>query len=237
MTGSGQPGSDNINIVLRGVGSINGSTSPLFVVDGVAMSDDRFRSINPNDIETISVLKDAGATAIYGNRGANGVIVITTKRGSFDQDLTIKYSGLTGIQYLQDNKYNLLDGSGLRSLEKHLYAGYNGALGRNWTAAQIANSPNTDWENIFFRPAIQQNHTISFSAGSKNLASSTSIGYADYAGVLQGTNMSRFNLRSNMNGKNNSGRLNYTTSLGLNYSKNKMLCSAGSNNIYNKYFQ
>src|SRR5690606_22680131 len=95
MTGSGQPGSDNINIVLRGVGSINGSTAPLFVVDGVAMSDDRFRSINPNDIETISVLKDAGATAIYGNRGANGVIVITTKRGSFDQDLTIKYSGLT----------------------------------------------------------------------------------------------------------------------------------------------
>lgn len=237
MTGSGQPGSDNINIVLRGVGSINGSTAPLFVVDGVAMSDDRFRSINPNDIETISVLKDAGATAIYGNRGANGVIVITTKRGGFDQDLTIKYSGLTGMQYLQDNKYNLLDGSGLRALEKHLYSGYGGAIGRNWTAAQIANSPNTDWENIFFRPAIQQNHTLSFSLGSKNLASSTSIGYADYEGVLQGTNMSRFNLRSNLNGKNNNGRLNYSTSLGLNYSKNKMLSSAGSNNIYHNYFQ
>ncbi len=237
MTGSGQPGSDNMNIVLRGVGSINGSTSPLFVVDGVPMSDDRFRSINPNDIETISVLKDAGATAIYGNRGANGVIVITTKRGGFDQDLSIKYSGLTGVQYLQDNQYNLMDGKGLKALEKHMYTNYNGAIGKNWTATEIANAPTTDWENTFFRPAVQQNHTISFSLGSKNLASSTSIGYADYDGILQTTNMKRFNLRSNLNGKNNSGRLNYSTSLGLNYSKNKMLSAAGSNNIYHNYFQ
>jgi len=235
MTGSGQPGSDNTNIVLRGVGSINGNTSPLFVVDGVPMSDDRFRSINPNDIETVTVLKDAGATAIYGNRGANGVIVITTKRGGFDQDLSIKYSGLTGIQYLQDNHYNLFDGKGLMEFENYTMKNYN--IGNRWTANDIANSPNTDWADIFFAPAIQQNHTLSFSLGSKNLTSHTSVGYADYDGILKSTSMKRFNLRSNLNGKNNSGRLNFATSLGINYSKNKMLSSPGSNNSYHNYFQ
>lgn len=236
MTGSGQPGSDNINIVLRGVGSINGNTSPLFVVDGVPMSDDRFRSINPNDIETISVLKDAGATSIYGNRGANGVVVITTKRGGFDQNLSIKYSGLTGVQYLQDNQYDLFDGQGLMEFQKYAYDSW-GTVGINWTQSQIANAANIDWENIFFAPAIQQNHTISFSLGSKNLASHTSIGYADYDGVLKSTSMKRFNLRSNLNGKNNNDRLTYSTSLGINYSKSKMLSSPGSNAIYHNYFQ
>ena len=235
MTGSGQPGSDNINIVLRGVGSINGSTSPLFVVDGVPMSDDRFRSINPNDIETISVLKDAGATAIYGNRGANGVVVITTKRGGFNQDLSIKYSGLTGVQYLQDNQYNLFDGKGLMEFQKYASKSWNG-VGINWSQSDIDNATTTDWANIFFAPAIQQNHTLSFSIGSKNLASHTSVGYADYDGILKSTSMQRFNLRSNLNGKNNSERLTFSTSLGLNYSKNKMLSSPGSNNVYHNYF-
>src|SRR5690606_474945 len=77
-SGSGQPGASN-SVVLRGVGSINKDTEPLYVIDGVPMSSDKFRSINPDDIANIDVLKDAGATSIYGNRGANGVIVVTTK--------------------------------------------------------------------------------------------------------------------------------------------------------------
>ncbi|WLD23869.1 DUF4139 domain-containing protein [Flavobacterium dauae] len=79
--GSGQPGSSNTSVVLRGLGSINESVEPLYVIDGLPMSSDRFRSINPNDIVNVEVLKDAGATSIYGNRGANGVIVVTTKKG------------------------------------------------------------------------------------------------------------------------------------------------------------
>lgn len=229
MTGSGQPGSDDIDIVLRGVGSINGSTKPLFIVDGAAMADDRFRSINPNDIETITVLKDAGATSIYGNRGANGVIVITTKRGSFNQDLSVKYSGLTGVQFLQDNNYNLMNSRELMTFENKVGVG-------SWTPEDMNNAVNTDWQNIFFAPAIQQNHTISFSAGSKNLSSNTSLGYADYEGILKTTGLKRFNLRSNLNGKNDSGRLNYSTSLGMNYSKNKMLNGTGTNLIYHNYF-
>src|SRR5690554_1180695 len=88
-TGSGQPGGSNTTVILRGIGSINGNIEPLYVIDGVPMSSANFRSINPNDIENVSILKDAGATSIYGNRGANGVIVVTTKRAGFAQDLQI----------------------------------------------------------------------------------------------------------------------------------------------------
>src|SRR5690606_18067016 len=109
-------------------------------------------------------------------------------------------------------------------------------VGVNWSQTDINNATNTDWADIFFGPAIQQNHTIAFSVGSKNLASHTSIGYADYDGILKSTSMQRFNLRSNLNGKNNNDRLNFSTSLGLNYSKNKMLSSPGSNNVYHNYF-
>lgn len=236
MTGSGQPGSDDTSVVLRGLGSINGKTSPLYVIDGVPMSDERFRSINQNDIASVSVLKDAGATSIYGNRGANGVIVITTKRGGFEQDLTVKYTGLTGVAFNQEDNYNLFDGPGLMEFERYLYQKTNRAIGRNWRDNDIANARTTDWMDVFFSPAIQQNHTISFSAGSKNLASHTSVGYANYEGTLTGTNLQRFNFRNNFDGKNNSGRLTYGTNISLNYSKNRMLDATGTNNIYHNYF-
>jgi len=83
-TGSGQPGA-NSTVVIRGIGSINSNIEPLYVIDGVPMNSDNFRQINPNDIETVSVLKDAGATSIYGNRGVNGVIIVKTKNGSATQ--------------------------------------------------------------------------------------------------------------------------------------------------------
>ena len=82
-TSSGQPGG-NTQINLRGVGSVNGNTEPLFIIDGAPVDEDNFRSLNPNDIASISVLKDAGATAIYGNRGANGVVIIKTRNGTFN---------------------------------------------------------------------------------------------------------------------------------------------------------
>ncbi|MBF4985491.1 TonB-dependent receptor plug domain-containing protein, partial [Nonlabens mediterrranea] len=91
QTNTGQPGANSL-IQLRGISSINGNTEPLIVVDGVPVDEDAFRTFNPNDIETTTVLKDAAATAIYGNRGANGVIVITTRGGKYNSPLTINYS-------------------------------------------------------------------------------------------------------------------------------------------------
>ncbi|MCK8480773.1 TonB-dependent receptor plug domain-containing protein, partial [Psychroserpens algicola] len=107
-TGNGQPGGDS-TINLRGVSSLSGNTEPLFIIDGVPVDEDNFRSLNPNDIESLSVLKDAGATSIYGNRGANGVVLIKTRRGSYNSGLKINYIGTTAFSTLQNHDYNLMN--------------------------------------------------------------------------------------------------------------------------------
>lgn len=234
-TGSGQPGSSNTSVVLRGLGSINGNTEPLFVIDGVPMGSANFRSINPNDIENITVLKDAGATSIYGNRGANGVIVVTTKGGSFDQDLTIKYVGSTGFSTLQKNDYKLMNGSELRAFERDAFVSTNGAIGKRWTNNQIANSPNQDWLDYFFRTAVSQSHTLSFNSGSKNLSSFTSVGYLDQEGILQTTGLKRFNFRSNLNGKSKDNRLTYGTNVTANFSRSNVASNLGTGAINQNY--
>src|SRR5690606_35097004 len=117
MTGSGQPGA-NATVILRGYGSINGNVEPLFVIDGVPQNQDIFRSINPNEIESVSVLKDAGATAVFGNRGANGVIIVNTKKGDFNSDLSVKYTGFTGYSIIQKNDYRLAGSKELLTLQK-----------------------------------------------------------------------------------------------------------------------
>ena len=126
-TSSGQPGAAP-TVRLRGVNSINGNTSPLFIVDGTPVDEDNFRSINPQDIESISVLKDAGATAIYGNRGANGVVVITTRTGSFNTPLQIDYTGILSFSTLQDNDYNLMNSQEQLGLEAERGAGRGATL-------------------------------------------------------------------------------------------------------------
>src|SRR5690554_7027129 len=158
-TGSGQPGGSNTTVILRGIGSINGNIEPLYVIDGVPMSSANFRSINPNDIENVSILKDAGATSIYGNRGANGVIVVTTKRAGFAQDLQIKYVGTIGVSSLQNNQYNFMGGAELMKFENQTLLN-----NRRWTQGEIDNAYETDWLDVIFRDAISQSHTLSFSS-------------------------------------------------------------------------
>lgn len=233
MTGSGQPGASS-QTTLRGLGSINGSTEPLYVIDGVPMSSSRFRSINPNEIDRVDILKDAGATAIYGNRGANGVIVITTKRGSFDSDLSIRYIGTTGVSSIQRNQYNLMN--------THDYVNFVNNANRyypnisKFSATQQKGFADTKWTDVFFNDAISQSHTVNFSSGAKNISTFTSVGYSEFGGTLRGTDLKRFNVRSNIDGKNNSGRLTYGTTFSANYSKSNMENAAGTSGVNNNYF-
>ncbi len=235
-TGSGQPGDNNSTVILRGLGSINGSVEPLYVIDGVPMSSDRFRSLNPNDIENVSVLKDAGATAIYGNRGANGVIVVTTKSASFDSSLSIKYVGTTTLSTLQDNNYKLFDGPGYKAFVNQAKKDYPNAQFSAFTSAQVKDLTSFDWVDEFFRDALSQNHTLTFSAGSKNLASYTSVGYGDFEGILKQTDLKRFNFRSNLNGKNENGRLTFGTNVSANFSKSSMVQGQGTSYLNDNYF-
>jgi len=233
-TGSGQPGASS-TVILRGLGSINGNIEPLYVIDGVPLNADNFKSLNPNDIESLSVLKDAGATSIYGNRGANGVIIVKTKRGSYNAPLNVKYIGTTSFTQMQNNKYNVMNSQQLLTLERGVGRGYGsngGVNGAPMTDEQIAAYDiNTNWRDQFFRTGVGQNHVLSLTSGSENLSSFTSFGYYDQEGIVRGTDLKRFNFRNNLTGKSSNNKFNYSTSLTFNYSQNHQAASVGTGSV------
>jgi len=238
-TSTGQPGGNSL-VQLRGVGSINGNTEPLFIIDGTPVDEDNFRSLNPQDIASIDVLKDAGATAIYGNRGANGVIVIKTRQGNFNSGLKINYNGFVSYSTLQDADYNPMNSQQLLRLERDRGNGagagnssgaFNPGNGSPLTDAQIAAAPNFSWTDFFFRTAVTQNHTVSLSSGGENSSQFTSFGFSNTEGILVDSDLQRFNIRSNVSGKSNNGKFTYGSNFTVNYSKNNEPSSIGSGAI------
>jgi TonB-linked SusC/RagA family outer membrane protein len=229
VTTSGQPGGNSL-VQLRGVSSLTGNTEPLFVIDGTPVDEDNFRSLNPQDIESIDVLKDAGATSIYGNRGANGVILITTRKGNFNQGLSVQYSGRQSYSTLQDADYNLMSSQQLLTYERERNVGVGAGVSSNkgynpttggvpLTDQQIAEAPNFDWLNYFFRTGVTQSHNLSLTNGGENSSQFTSLGYQETQGILVQSKLKRFNIRTNVNGKSNNDKFNYGLNLTANYSK------------------
>jgi TonB-linked SusC/RagA family outer membrane protein len=242
-TSTGQPGGNSL-VQLRGVASINGNTEPLFIIDGAPVDEDNFRSLNPQDIASIDVLKDAGATAIYGNRGANGVIVIKTRKGGFNEKLKVNYQGFVAFSNLQDNDYNTMSSQQLLRYERSRGAGagagvstgkFNPGAGTPLTDEQIAAAPDFSWTDFFFRTGITQSHTVSLTSGSENTSQFTSFGFNDTEGILKQSDLKRFNLRSNITGKSNDGKFNYGTNLTVNYSKSNEPNEIGGTGINRNY--
>lgn len=233
-TTNGQPGGNTV-INLRGVSSINGNTEPLFIIDGTPVDEDNFRSLNPNEIESVTVLKDASATAIYGNRGANGVIVITTKSGSYDQGLQVNYTGQMNLTYLQGQNYDLMNTQEQLRFERDNNAGRGAQLGNGLSDAEfeaaIAEQPFTNWYDYFFDAGISQIHNLTISTGKENIRSFTSLGFTDQDGVLQASSLRRYNLRNNINGRSQNGKLNYALNTSINYSTSNEPGSIGGSGI------
>jgi len=230
-TGSGQPGAKP-TVIIRGVGTLNGNTDPLYVIDGFPSNSDSFRTLNSNDIASMEVLKDASAISEYGARGANGVIVIRTKSGRYNQGLKFRYSANFLVSSLQDNKYNYADSRQLLTLEKR----YGIGRGFGLSDDEINNySINTDWRKVFFQTAIGQSHDFSVTSGGENINSYTSVGYLDQEGVLRSTGLKRFSLRNNINGKSNNNRFNYSINSGIAYSKNNLATNLGTGGVNQNY--
>jgi len=230
VTGNGQPGGDS-TINLRGISSLSGNTEPLFIIDGVPVDEDNFRSLNPNDIESLSVLKDAGATAIYGNRGANGVILIKTKRGKYNTGLQTTYTGTTGFSQLQGNNYDLMNSREQLQLEKDFGSGFGATLSDAELSIR-ASQADTNWLDVFFNTGLTQTHTVGLTSGGENVNSFTSFGFNDTKGVLsKASTLKRFNFRNNISGRSNNQKFNYGTSLTLNYSESNEPNSIGSGAI------
>ena len=229
-TGSGQPGADS-TIILRGVGTINGNVEPLFVVDGIPVDEDGFRSISQNDIASYSILKDAAATSIYGNRGANGVIVITTKKGGYNEKLKFRYTTQFGYTELQNLNMDLMSSKQLLQFQKDNGVGYGSQLSDAELDAR-ARQANTYWTDVFFRKGVTKSHDLAITSGSENSNNFTSLSYFEQDGTFLNTNFKRFTVRNNFAGKSENGKFNYSLNLNINFSRSNGIDGAGSNAVF-----
>ncbi len=175
---SAEPGAD-VSIRIRGVASISMGSEPLVVVDGIPMSV-KLSSINPNDIETIDVLKDAASAAIYGSRGSAGVILVTTKRGKTGK-LRVSLDAYTARQMVT-NRISLLNGSQFAKVANENLVNGGQTPNPEWT--NPATVPNTDWQDEIFRTAPMSNYNIAISGGSEKSRNYLSFGYTSQDGVL-----------------------------------------------------
>ena len=222
---NGDPGSAG-NVQIRGVGSISAGTSPLYVIDGVVISSDTendiqvgykstgiLNTINPDDIASITVLKDAAAASLYGSRAANGVILITTKRGRQGKT-SVTYSGEAGISMMAVGKaFRMLDGQQfiryIRDAADNAYAinpaysyGYDGDVWSSWVADPTGKT-STDWTDQVFRTSMRHNHQLSMTAGNDKTQVYAGLGYSRNDGIVQGSFFERYSGRVNVDHKVN----------------------------------
>jgi len=187
---SGQPGT-SATIRIRGGSSLNASNDPLLVIDGVPVTSSNLNLINPNDIETFTVLKDASATAIYGARASNGVIMITTKKGT--KDFHISYNGSVGINTLP-KKVDVLSAQEYRNMLNELIHRSNSDSLKYTKALKLTGNASTDWQDEIVRDAITHDHNVSMSGSAFNVPLRGSIGYTDQQGTVINSDMQRTTL-------------------------------------------
>lgn len=190
--GSGQPGATG-KIVIRGKATVNGGTDPLWVVDGVLVGDGA-GNLNPADIESISVLKDAASTAIYGSMGANGVIVVTTKKGKVGK-ATINLSAKTGISQLNTGSFSVMNGAELYDYYKSF--SNQESIHFDQYTDELRNK-NFDWWDQVTHLGVAQDYNISVSGGSEKIKSYVSLGVYDESGAVKGYDLTRYNFRFNV---------------------------------------
>lgn len=192
-SGSGQPGR-NADVIIRGRTSVNGSVDPLYIVDGVEVRAGDFSTMNQGDFESVTVLKDAASTAIYGSRGANGVIVVTTKKGKSGK-VRFAYDGQIGVSTLPENKLRLMNTQEKLDFEMNIAGNPWG-----WSAAEVAElrKINTNWNDAVFQDGKMQSHQISASGGTDKTTFYTSFSLFDQEGVTINTGLKRYNGRLNL---------------------------------------
>lgn len=209
---TGDPGSAG-EIQVRGIGSISSSTSPLYVIDGVPVDNGNFNSrassnilssLNPNDIESLTVLKDAAAASLYGSRAANGVIIITTKRGKAGK-VNVNLQANYGVSSMATNSYEIMSGTEYYDYSRTATINYyndNGGISGFDSAEKYADAQMTkrgltrtngeDWRDYIYKHGMEQNYQLSVSGGSDKSKFYTSLGYQNIEGLARGTDFERY---------------------------------------------
>lgn len=214
QSGSGQPGSPAA-VTIRGINSISSATTPLYVVDGVPVDPAQFASMNPNDFASVSVLKDASATSLYGSRGANGVIVITSKNGKagktqFSYNYQLGYTQ----ELTRDDFLPVMNGR--QKVDFEVLTGGGPLEGLSETELNALRNIDTDWAAILFRSAKLESHEITASGGNENTTYYISANAFSQEGQVITTGLDRYSLRANV--LNQSGDFNFGVKLALTYS-------------------
>ena len=201
---SNRPGDDNASILVRGQGTLN-SSAPLIIIDGVEQG---INTVNPQDIESVSVLKDAASASIYGSRAANGVILITTKKGKSGKS-KVDYNGYVSFQSIRKTLTPVSNYADYMELINEGYYNSNPKSGKNqyFSEDKIAEwrngndplkYPNTNWIDETFKPSTSTNHVVSLSGGSDKIRFYGSFGYMNNPGVLENAGMKKYTVRLNM---------------------------------------
>ena len=211
----GEPGA-GATIRIRGGSSLNASNNPLIVIDGLAMdsygmqgASNPLNLVNPNDIESFTVLKDASATAIYGSRASNGVIIITTKKGQKNSKPRISYNGNISISAVK-KKMDVMDGPEYMAYIQDRVMNEKGMTGDEYKASDYYNSlgyfdangnhlfANTDWQDEIYRTAVSTDHNITVAGGIKNMPYRVSFGYTNQSGIVKTSNYQRYTASINV---------------------------------------
>ncbi len=209
ISNSGQPGAA-AQVIIRGRGSIAASVNPLYILDGMEITPQDFATLNQGDFESVTVLKDAVTAGIYGSRGANGVIVITTRRGKVGKT-KFNYDVQLGQSQFPTSKLQLMN-----SKEKLDYEKVNGNP-NGWSASQFdsLSKISTNWEDVFFRTGQTQSHQLSASGGADKTRFYASLGYLNQTGTVKATSLKRYTLRLNVESGTDKVRFGMNTSVGF----------------------
>ena len=253
QAGSGQPGANNTRVIIRGQGSISGGSQPLYVIDGIPVESGVFSTMNPNDYESVTVLKDASSTAPYGSRGANGVIVINTKKGKAGAT-NIAYRTQHGFSDRTRSKFEMLNTQDRLQYENELgqrgilttlpgwafaknnptYAQQTAAVqGRRDQILDSLSNINTDWEDIFFTTGTTNQHELNISGGNERTKFYTSGAYFKQEGIARRSNLERLNLRVNLDHK--AGKFDIGIQSAAGFSKSNGIESEGNIALANPF--
>ena len=235
---TGRPGAA-ARVTIRGVGSLSSSITPLYVIDGVPLSeklntryDNPLSGLNPNDIESVTILKDAAATAIYGSRAANGVILVTTKRGTLSERSELLYRGQYGVSSLTQTRFNMMN-----TEQKLRFERDNAIFTRPDHVWDSLATINTNWRDEMFRTGITQSHELSSRGGNEKTRYFASGAYYTQDGILERSDYTRMSARLNLD-HFISDRLKFGTSTHISYEESNFTVAEGAygNNIYNPVF-
>lgn len=235
INSSGMPGSQ-ASIRIRGVGSISAGSEPLYILDGIEVSASDFSSLNPNDIESISVLKDASATALYGSRAANGVIILTSKTGGNFENAEISYRGFYGISRIARDKFDQMNTTELLDYQEYLGMRTPGSYDR-----AALEKYNTNWLNELTQNGKIQSHDLSIRGGNEKMKYFISGGFYDEEGLIPTSGFQRFTTKLNVEGDANKWlKIGSNLTFGYETASNAITPDrddAYTNNVYNPIFR